>query len=293
MGTGCALRGPNNSFEIAAGQPLAIIAGPCALESRELGLRIGEAVRDACAGLGLSYVFKASYDKANRTSLNSSRGPGMLRGLEDLAAIRETLGVPVTTDVHAPEQAGPVAEAIDILQIPAFLCRQTDLLLACGEAAHARGRCVNIKKGQFLSPGEIKGPVEKVRSTGAGDVLVTERGTFFGYHRLVNDFIGVGDMLDAGHAPVVFDATHSVQLPGASATTGGRRERVPMLARAAVAAGVNAVFLECHPDPDNAASDRETMLRLEDIPRLLADLASIRRVLSDAGGVLSGENGTR
>ncbi|MEM8836378.1 MAG: 3-deoxy-8-phosphooctulonate synthase [Planctomycetota bacterium] len=293
MGAVCEVRGPNNSFEIGTDRPLAIIAGPCALESRELGLQIGEVVRDACDGLGLPYVFKASYDKANRTSLGSSRGPGMERGLEDLAAIRASLGVPVTTDVHAPEQAGPVAEVIDVLQVPAFLCRQTDLLLACGEAARAHGRCVNIKKGQFLSPSEMVGPVEKVRSTGARDVLVTERGTFFGYHRLVNDFIGVGDLLEAGHAPVVFDATHSVQLPGASATTGGRRDRVPMLARAAVAAGVDAVFLECHPDPDSAASDRETMLRLEDVPALLSELAAIRRVLSDSGSVLSGRNGTR
>lgn len=270
-------------IRIGKGEALAIIAGPCTLESLEMGLGVGRALRDACAGLGLAYVFKASFDKANRTSAGSKRGPGMERGLEWLARIRDELAVPVTTDLHAPEQAGAVAAVVDLLQIPAFLCRQSDLLSAAGEAAAARGRGVNVKKGQFLSPREMAGPVKKLAEAGCGNVMLTERGTFFGYHRLVNDFIGVGDMMEleaeGGSPPVCFDATHSTQLPGSGEQTGGRPERGPMLARAATAAGVAALFIEAHPNPAAAWSDGATQWTVEQACAVLRDVAAIRRAL--------------
>lgn len=287
MKSTCTVPGPAGTLEIGPNQPLAIIAGPCALESRELGLRIGEVVRDACAKLGFQYIFKASYDKANRTSVDSKRGPGMESGLRDLEAIRAELGVPVTTDIHEPSQADAVADVVDLLQIPAFLCRQTDLLVAASQAASVRSKAVNIKKGQFLSPEEMRGPVRKCIAAGCSNLMLTERGTFFGYHRLVTDVIGLGDLmaldtdfddaqpLDAA-PPVCFDATHSAQLPGASKTTGGRRDRIPMLAAAAVACGVDAVFMECHPDPVNALSDAATMLPLDSVPALLGRLGRLR-----------------
>ncbi len=287
----CTVAGPAGAIEIGPDRPLTIIAGPCALESRDLGLRIGEAVRDACAEMGFSYIFKASYDKANRTSVDSKRGPGLESGLRDLEAIRAELGVPVTTDIHEPAQAEAVAEVVDVLQIPAFLCRQTDLLVAASEAASARAKAVNIKKGQFLSPEEMRGPVRKCTAAGCSNLMLTERGTFFGYHRLVTDVIGLGDLMaldtefDGGPAlestpPVCFDATHSAQLPGASKTTGGRRDRIPMLATAAVACGVDAVFMECHPDPERALSDAATMLRLETVPTLLSRLKAVRDAIA-------------
>ncbi|MDX2115758.1 MAG: 3-deoxy-8-phosphooctulonate synthase [Planctomycetota bacterium] len=277
----CRIPGPDNqSFRVGDGQPLCVIAGPCVIEDRELMFSVARTLRDACAASGLGYVFKASFDKANRTSADSSRGPGISAGLDLLAEIRESEGVPVTTDIHEAWQAEKVAEVVDIIQIPAFLCRQTDLLVAAGEAAGRRGRSVNVKKGQFISPAEMKGPVGKLVAAGCGDIMVTERGTFFGYHRLVNDFIGIGDMLEARyHAdvrpPVCFDATHSAQLPGLGATSGGRRERVPLLARAAAAAGVDALFLECHPEPERARSDASTMLALSDAAPLLRQVAAI------------------
>jgi 2-dehydro-3-deoxyphosphooctonate aldolase (KDO 8-P synthase) len=256
-------------------RPLLVIGGPCVLESQETNLRIGETLRDACADLGLVYVFKASYDKANRSSIRSPRGPGQRAGLETLARLRERLGVPVTTDIHEPEQAAPAAAAVDLLQIPAFLCRQTDLLVA----AAATGRAVNVKKGQFMAPEEMRNVLTKLADGGASRILLTERGTFFGYHRLVNDFIGLGDLMGLG-APVCFDATHSAQLPGGGGTaTAGRPERVPLLAKAAIAAGVDAVFLECHPDPGTALSDASTMQSLETIPPLLRSLVAIRRAI--------------
>jgi 2-dehydro-3-deoxyphosphooctonate aldolase (KDO 8-P synthase) len=294
----CAIHADNSTrFDIGPGQPLAIIAGPCTLESYDLAMTVGEAVRDACVRLGLPYIFKASFDKANRTSITSARGPGVEGGLATLARVRAALGVPVTTDIHSPEQAEPAAQAVDVLQIPAFLCRQTDLLVAAGKAAKAHGRAVNVKKGQFLSPGEMVGPVNKLAQTGCTNVMLTERGTFFGYGRLVNDFIGIGDMMELvvasdagpsqsgaaaplGSPPVCFDCTHSAQLPGAGAgVTAGRRERVPMLAKAAVAAGVHAVFLECHPDPDRAMSDAATMMALRDVPGLLGVLTRVREAV--------------
>lgn len=278
-------------IEIGPGRPLAIIAGPCVLESFELGLEIGRTVRDACRGLGLSYIFKASFDKANRSSINSPRGPGLERGLAWLAEIGGELGVPVTTDVHEPQQCDAVAQSVDLLQIPAFLCRQTDLLVAAGRAAeqHGRkGRAVNVKKGQFVSPGEMLGPVEKLAEAGCRNVMLTERGTFFGYNRLVNDFLGVAEMMAlpaaGGSPPVCFDCTHSTQRPGAweggaKVTAGSKPGMAAMLAKAATAAGVHSLFLECHPEPSKAMSDAATMMRLADVVPLLATLAAVRRAV--------------
>lgn len=272
---------------IGAGHPLCIIAGPCVLESHQLGLMIGTKVRDACAGLGLLYVFKASFDKANRSSIHSARGPGLERGLEWIGSIARELGVPSTTDIHEPAQALPAAKVVDVLQIPAFLCRQTDLLIAAGRAAAEHGRAVNVKKGQFMSPAEMKGVIKKLGEAGCTNVMLTERGTFFGYGRLVNDFIGIGDMMELSAfnasggdcVPVCFDCTHSTQMPGptggAGEQTGGRPERAPLLARAAVAAGVHSVFIECHPEPSKALSDASTMQKLDDMPALLASLARL------------------
>ena len=266
-------------IEIGSDRPLTIIAGPCVLESVELALEVGRTVGAVCRELGLSFIFKASFDKANRTSVGSARGPGLEAGLAQLAEVRDALGVPVTTDVHAPEQCGQVAAVVDLLQIPAFLCRQTDLLLAAGQAAAKHGRGVNVKKGQFLSPEEMRGPVNKLAEAGCTNTMLTERGTFFGYHRLVNDFLGLGDLLEldvgGGSPPVCFDATHSTQLPGSGSQTGGRPERAPLLARAATAAGVQALFIECHPDPANAASDGATQQRLDAVPGLLRQIAAI------------------
>lgn len=269
--------------------PLAVIAGPCVLESLELGLYIGTRLRDACASLGLPFIFKASFDKANRSSIRSPRGPGLEQGLAWMAKIKQQLAVPATTDIHSPEQADPAARIVDLLQIPAFLCRQTDLLCAAGEAAARHARAVNVKKGQFLAPHEMAGPVRKLAEAGCSNVLLTERGTSFGYGRLVNDFLGLGDLMELksdapgappGPPPICFDCTHSTQLPGAGEQTGGRPERAPLLARAAVAAGVHAVFFECHPDPRKALSDASTMLPLDSIPALLRSLAAIRKALA-------------
>jgi 2-dehydro-3-deoxyphosphooctonate aldolase (KDO 8-P synthase) len=269
--------------EIGPSRPLAIIAGPCVLESLELGLQIGHTVRDACKAAGLSYIFKASFDKANRSSISSARGPGLEQGLEWMARIAGELGCPTTTDIHAPDQAEPAARVVSLLQIPAFLCRQTDLLIAAGHAAQMHGRGVNVKKGQFLSPQEMAGPVRKLAEAGCTNVMLTERGTFFGYNRLVNDFIGLGDLLEGTKGeeapPVCFDCTHSTQLPGTGEQTGGRPERAPLLARAATAAGVHALFLECHPEPKRALSDASTMLPLASVPALLNQAAAIRAAM--------------
>ena len=260
--------------------PLTIIGGPCVLESLELGWGIAQTLRDACREARVGFVFKASFDKANRSSINSPRGPGLERGLTWLAQIREGLGVPVTTDIHEPGQAAPAARHVDLLQIPAFLCRQTDLLLAAGSAAAEHGRGVNVKKGQFVSPQEMAGPIRKLAEAGCTNAMITERGTFFGYNRLVNDFIGVADLIhtplrDQPPVPVCFDCTHSTQLPGTGEQTGGRPDRASHLARAAVAVGVHAIFLETHPDPATALSDSSTMLRLEAVPALIRGLARL------------------
>jgi 2-dehydro-3-deoxyphosphooctonate aldolase (KDO 8-P synthase) len=262
---------------LAAGpeQPLLLIAGPCVLEDRATNHLIASTLVDLCGGLGLPLIFKASFDKANRSSIRSPRGPGLQEGLDALVEIRETFGVPITTDVHEPEQAPAAGEAVDLIQIPAFLSRQTDLLIACA----ATGRAVNVKKGQFMAPDEMRHVIAKLQEGGASSIMLTERGTFFGYHRLVNDFIGLGDLMELG-PPVCFDVTHSTQLPGAgNATTAGRPDRAPLLARAATAAGVHALFIECHPDPANARSDGSTAQPLEAMPALLAEIAAIRSAL--------------
>ncbi len=259
-------------------EQLLIVAGPCILEEPALNQQIGLALRDACAALGLPLVFKASFDKANRTSIKSHRGPGLKAGLDELVRLRDLLGVPVTTDIHDASQAAPAGKAVDLLQIPAFLCRQTDLLAA----AAATGRPVNVKKGQFMAPDEMRNVLAKLEEGGCTHRMLTERGTFFGYHRLVTDFIGLGDLMALG-APVCFDATHSTQLPGGAGTaTSGRPDRCALLARAAVAAGVDAVFLECHPDPARSKSDAGTVQPLDRVPALLAQLKAVRAATKDA-----------
>lgn len=272
------------SVEIGPGRPLAVIAGPCVLETPEMALAVGRHARDVCRRLGLAYIFKASFDKANRSSIRSARGPGLERGLAWLADVKRELGVPVTTDIHEPEQAEPAAMVVDLLQIPAFLCRQTDLLVAAGEAAAARGRGVNVKKGQYMAPAEMSGALRKLGEAGCTNVMLTERGTFFGYHRLVNDFAGVEDMMElrseGGPPPVCFDCTHSTQLPGAGEQTGGRPERAAGLARAATAVGVHALFIEIHPDPPRALSDASTVQPIEKLESLLTPCAAIRRAVS-------------
>ena len=250
------------------------------LEDAETTTTIARHMVDVCRRLDVPFIFKASFDKANRTSVRSARGPGLDEGLAVLAEIRATYDVPVTTDVHEPAQAEAAGRIVDLLQVPAFLCRQTDLLLACA----GTGRAVNVKKGQFLSPAEMTHAIEKLRSSGCDDVLLTERGTFFGYNRLVTDFIGLGDMMELG-PPVCFDVTHSTQLPGGGAgSTAGRPERAALLARAAVAAGVDALFLECHPEPARAASDAATMQSLEAAEELLTEAVAIHRVRAAAAG---------
>lgn len=260
------------------GHPLLFVVGPCVIESEELIRRVSGELAELAASDGLQIVFKASYDKANRTSIDSFRGPGLEKGLEILARASETTGFPVTTDVHTPDQAAPVAKVCRILQIPAFLARQTDLVTAVAEAA-AREKCVvNIKKPQFVAPEDMKHAVRKCEETGCSDIILTERGTMFGYGRLVNDMQSIPIMHSLG-VPVCFDATHSVQRPGGS-TTGGNREMVPWLARAAVACGADAVFLETHPDPDKALSDGPNQVRLADAPKLLRHLVALRNLVN-------------
>jgi 2-dehydro-3-deoxyphosphooctonate aldolase (KDO 8-P synthase) len=262
--------------------PLALIAGPCQLEGRSHALEIAAALKEMAVGLGLGLVFKTSFDKANRTSGSAARGVGLDEALPVFAEIRESLGLPVLTDVHAAEQCARAAEAVDVLQIPAFLCRQTDLLLA----AAATGRAVNIKKGQFLAPWDMKHVAAKVTEAGNPNVIVTERGASFGYNTLVSDMRSLPIMAQVTRgAPVVFDATHSVQQPGGQgASSGGQREFVSVLARAAVAVGVAGVFIETHPDPDRAPSDGPNMVALKDMPALLEDLLAFDRIAKRRAG---------
>jgi len=251
--------------------PLFVIAGPCVIESAELCLTVAKHVKSVCDKFGIAYVFKASFDKANRSSNTSFRGPGIDEGLKILDRVKRELGVAVLTDIHESQQAAIAAKVVDILQVPAFLARQTDLLIACG----ATGRTVNIKKGQFMSPQEMGNAVDKVRSSGNERIMLTERGTFFGYNRLVNDFTALPIMKSFG-VPVVFDVTHSTQQPaGLGNQSGGNPQFSPMLARAACAAGVDGLFLECHPDPRNAKSDAATMMSLADVEPLLASCRQI------------------
>jgi 2-dehydro-3-deoxyphosphooctonate aldolase (KDO 8-P synthase) len=248
--------------------PLALIAGPCVLESRAHAFEIASALKEIAARCGIGLIYKSSFDKANRTSGRSPRGLGLSKALTIFADLREKLGVPVLTDVHQPDQCAAAAEAVDVLQIPAFLCRQTDLLVAAAKT----GRPVNVKKGQFLAPWDMKNVVEKITSSGSRKVLVTERGVSFGYNALVSDMRALPQLAKLG-APVIFDATHSVQQPGGRGTaSGGEREFIPALARAAVAVGVAGVFIETHQDPDRAPSDGPNMIPLKEIEPLLARL---------------------
>ncbi|GBR09567.1 3-deoxy-8-phosphooctulonate synthase [Acetobacter oeni] len=267
--------------ELAIGNdlPLVLIAGPCQIESASHAIDMAAALAEICGEAGIGLIYKSSYDKANRSSIGSARGVGMSKGLQILVDIRERFQIPVLTDVHSADQCAPVAEAVDVLQIPAFLCRQTDLLLAAGET----GAAINVKKGQFLAPWDMAHVAAKIASTGNDRIMLCERGTSFGYNTLVNDMRGLPIMAQTGY-PVVYDATHSVQQPGGlGASSGGQREFAPVLARAAVAIGVAAVFIEAHDDPDRAPSDGPNMLPLRDMPRVIRTLQGFD-ALAKAGG---------
>ena len=263
-------------FRVGAdSHPLLLIAGPCVVESLDLCRHVAVSVKETAEALGLNYVFKASFDKANRTSGGSFRGGGMKAGLEVLSRIREEFGIPVLTDIHEPSQAGPVAEVVDVLQIPAFLSRQTDLLHAAGET----GKVVNIKKGQFLAPWDMKNAAAKVAETGNDNIILTERGVSFGYNTLVVDMCALPIMRSLGY-PVCFDATHSVQRPGGAGTsTAGNREFIPHLARAAAAAGIDALFMEVHPEPEKGLSDTATMFPLGELRGLLRQIHEIDAIV--------------
>jgi 2-dehydro-3-deoxyphosphooctonate aldolase (KDO 8-P synthase) len=263
-------------LEVGAGRPLAVIAGPCVIESKESALKHAARLKEACDRVGVPYIFKSSFDKANRSSGKSYRGPGLEVGLEILAEVKKKIGVPVLTDVHEKEQVGPAKDVIDILQIPAFLCRQTDFVLAVAESR----RVVNVKKGQFLAPWDMANVVEKILSTGNDKILLTERGVSFGYNNLVSDMRSLVVMRELGY-PVVFDATHSLQLPGGLGhASGGERKFIPYLARAGVAAGVDVLFMEVHEDPDHALSDGPNSLALADFENLLRVVKEIDAAIS-------------
>jgi 2-dehydro-3-deoxyphosphooctonate aldolase (KDO 8-P synthase) len=273
--------GPVN---IGAGAPLALIGGPCAIEDEKHALMMAEQLQRITTAAGVPFIYKSSYDKANRSSVHSYRGPGLKEGLRILGRVKDVVGVPVLSDVHDVAEVGPAAEVLDVLQVPAFLCRQTDLVLACARS----GRPVNVKKGQFVAPRDMQNVVEKIRSTGCEALLLTERGSSFGYNNLVVDFRALPIMRSFGY-PVVFDATHSVQLPGGQGDrSGGERQYVQALARAAVAVGVDALFMEIHEDPDRTLpdgrplSDGPNMLRLDDLPRLLDEVRAIARPVGSA-----------
>jgi 2-dehydro-3-deoxyphosphooctonate aldolase (KDO 8-P synthase) len=262
------------SVKIGNTLPFTLIAGPCVLESRKHALEMAQALVELTHNLGIGLIYKTSFDKANRTSLQGVRGLGLKEALPIFAEIREKWGCPVLTDVHEASQCAPVAEAVDVLQIPAFLCRQTDLLIAAGKT----GKAINIKKGQFLAPWDMKNVVKKIEETGNKNLMVCERGVSFGYNTLVSDMRSLPILAQLGY-PVVFDATHSVQQPGGQGTsTGGQREFVPVLARAAVSVGVAAVFIETHQDPDKAPSDGPNMVNLKDMPELLTTLLAFDRL---------------
>jgi len=263
--------GPSGSLRVGGGAPLAFIAGPCAMESRAHALETAQALKEIADRVGAGVIYKTSFDKANRTSVGSARGLGLSAAAPVFAEIRESVGLPVLTDVHERAQCTPVAEVVDVLQVPAFLCRQTDLLIAAAET----GRTVNVKKGQFLAPWDMRHVVAKVAGAGNPNVLATERGVSFGYNTLVSDMRALPILRRIG-CPVVFDATHSVQQPGGGdGVSGGEREFVPYLARAAAATGVDLIFMECHPDPDSAPSDGPNMLHMKDLEPLLRTLIEI------------------
>ncbi len=275
----------SHDLSIGTGHPLCVMAGLNVLESQDLALRVGEALKAACDGLGLPFVFKASFDKANRSSITSYRGPGLDEGLNMLASVRDALGVPVVTDVHEPHQVGAVADVCAVVQIPAFLCRQTDLVVTAAAAIDARGGWLHVKKGQFLAPWDARNIVSKVGEvTERNPTILCERGASFGYNNLVVDMLAIPQMKALG-VPVTIDATHAVQLPGADprtagGSTGGRRDGVPVIAQAAVAAGADGVFLEFHPEPDKALCDGPSCLPLDAAPALLARLKALHEVVS-------------
>jgi len=265
------------AVQIGGGLPLAVIAGPCVIESKDSALRHGSALKAAADRVGVPYIFKSSYDKANRSSLHSFRGPGLENGLEILAAVKERIGVPVLTDVHEIDQVARVKAVADVLQIPAFLCRQTDFVLAVAQS----GKVVNVKKGQFLAPWDMRNIVDKIRSAGNEQILLTERGASFGYNNLVSDMRSLVVMRELGY-PVVLDATHSLQLPGGLGdASGGERQYVPALARAGAAAGVDALFMEVHEDPEHALSDGPNSLMLKDFEGLLRIIKRIDAVVKE------------
>ena len=272
-----------NTVTVGSGKPLTLIAGPCVIENRDLVFEVAEAVNAICKKLGVQYIFKASFDKANRTSASTFRGPGVTAGLAVLQEVKDKLGLPVLTDIHESSHVEQVAEVVDVLQIPAFLCRQTDLLMA----AAATGKAINVKKGQFLSPQEMSQVAQKLRTAGVENLLLTERGNSFGYNTLVVDFRSLPQLQSFG-CPVIFDATHSVQQPGGQGgTSGGQREYVAPLARAAVAVGVDGLFMEIHPNPDKALSDGPNMLPLHRLEPLLKQLLAIRAPLIETGPMTS------
>jgi 2-dehydro-3-deoxyphosphooctonate aldolase (KDO 8-P synthase) len=261
-----------NTFSIGDKSPLTLIGGPCVIESEDFTLKMAEEIRKVCDRLNISFIFKSSFDKANRTSINSFRGQPLDTGLEILQKVKDKIGVPVLTDIHESCQAATVAEVVDVLQIPAFLCRQTDLLMA----AAATGKAINVKKGQFLAPWDMKNVVNKLEAGGARNILLTERGTSLGYNTLVVDFRSLPQMRELGY-PVVFDATHSVQMPGGQGDkSGGQRQFVPHLARAAAAVGIDALFMEVHENPDAAPSDGPNMIPLHQLEDLLKQIISVR-----------------
>ena len=263
------------NFSVGNGQPLALLAGPCVLEGLERCLLIGSTIKEITGRLGMPYIFKASFDKANRSSFNGFRGPGLKKGLEMLQAIKDELQVPIVTDVHTEEQIKPVSKVADIIQIPAFLCRQTDLLYAAAQS----GCVVNVKKGQFMAPGDMRNVVDKLHEGGCSQILLTERGASFGYNNLVVDMRSFPIMRSFGY-PVVFDATHSVQLPGGAGTcSAGNREFVPNLVRAAVGAGVDALFMEVHDNPEEALCDGPNMVYLDKLEELLKDAIAIHETV--------------
>lgn len=262
-----------NTLSVGDRQPLTLIGGPCVIETADFTLKMAEEISKICDRLDISFIFKSSFDKANRTSIDSFRGHSMERGLEILQQVKDRLGVPVTTDIHESHQAATVAQVADVLQVPAFLCRQTDLLMA----AAATGKAINVKKGQFLAPWDMKNVVNKLECAGAKNILLTERGTSFGYNALVVDFRSLPQMRELGY-PVVFDATHSVQMPGGKGDkTGGQREFVPYLAKAAAAVGIDALFMEVHENPDLAPSDGPNMVALENLETILQQIVRIHR----------------
>ena len=264
-----------SGLDIGEGLPLAVVAGPCVIESESMCMKIAREIQAITGRLGMPFIFKASFDKANRSSHGSFRGPGLAEGLAVLARVKKELGIPVLSDVHETAQVAAAAKVLDVIQIPAFLCRQTDLIAAAGRT----GKAVNVKKGQFLAPRDLANVVEKLRHVGCRKVLLTDRGTSFGYNRLVSDMTAIPVMQRSG-CPVLFDATHSVQTPGGEKTrSGGDREMVPTLARAAVAAGADGVFIEVHPAPQKARSDASTQFPLAQLERLLSGLRDLRSVV--------------